>query len=179
MNDPRVRVLVGLLAIGVIVALFNYTPARFFLKMTVLIGLPFILLFLWWRRQPRFGIAWIVGVLVMGLLLGAYGMMMYSFPEQLQVKEIKKEGDILLAQGQYDRALDKYREIEPLNQKEAAKKMAEAREQKQFHETYLRARELAEQGEKEKARQVLKSIPRSAHVYSEAHKFLSQMEGGT
>ena len=29
MNDPRVRVLVGLLAIGVIVALFNYTPARF------------------------------------------------------------------------------------------------------------------------------------------------------
>ena len=105
-------------------------------------------------------------------------MMMYSFPEQLQVKEIKKEGDILLAQGMYDRALDKYREIEPLNQKEAARRWQRPGNKNSSMKPICGPGNWPNKVRK-KSRQVLKSIPRSAHVYSEAHKFLSQMEGGT
>lgn len=173
MENPRVR---GLVVLAAVVALFAYTPTRFFIKLTVVFGIPFILLFGWWRRLRRFSIGWILVGLALGGLLGLYGVQVYAFPERLKVKEITREGDVLLAQGKYDQAINKYREMEKLDADKAEKKVAVAREQKKFYNTYREARELAERGDKERAVKLLGTIPPTAHVHSEAQRLLSRIE---
>ncbi|NLU49197.1 MAG: hypothetical protein GXX09_02130 [Syntrophomonadaceae bacterium] len=157
-------------------ALLVYTPTRFFIKMTILVGGPFVLVFAWWRRQPRYSVAWVLSGVVLVSLLGVYGILVYNFQERLQIKQITRAGDVLLAEGRYDQAIDKYRELEPLERDKARKKIEAAEAQKEYYRTYLAAKELAERGARQKAIQLLQAIPHTAHVHNQAQKLLSRLK---
>jgi len=165
-----------LLLLAVVIALCIYTPTRFFIKFTVLFGLPFLLLLAWWRRLKRFSPAWILASLGMIVLLTVYGLEMAEFPQKLRVKEITMQGDVLLAQGKYDEAVAKYKEMEKIDPEKAREKMAVALQQKRYREDYLKAKKLVEQGKKEEAKRLLSSIPSTARVHSEARDLLRRLE---
>jgi len=165
-----------LFLVGVLIALCLYTPTRFFIKFTVLFGLPFLLLLAWWRRLKRFSLPWILASMGMIVLLTVYGLQMAEFPQKLRVKEITMQGDVLLAQGKYDEAITKYKEMEGIDPEKAQAKIGVARREKGYQEDYLKAKKLAEQGEKEEAVNILKSIPGTAKVHPEVRDLLRRLE---
>lgn len=162
--------------VAVVIALCLYTPTRFFIKFTVLFGLPFLLLLAWWRRLKRFSPVWFLASLALVGLLVAYGLEMAEFPQKLKEKEITMQGDVLLAQGKYDEAIAKYEEMEKISPEKAREKMAVAVQQKRYSEDYLKAKRLFEQGKKEEAKHLLSSIPSTARVHAQARDLMRQIE---
>ncbi|MDH7498192.1 MAG: hypothetical protein QHH05_07095, partial [Syntrophomonadaceae bacterium] len=165
-----------LAVVALLVALLAYTPTRFFIKLTVLCGLPFLVIFAKWRQQRRFSPAWLGMGLCLALLLAVYGVQVFAFPERLQVKELTRQGDLLLAAGEYDQAIRTYRQMEPLAPEKAAEKVAVAEQQREYQRLYQRALVLLQQGEEAQARALLARIPRSARVYGRAQDLMEGMD---
>ncbi len=175
--EKRPSPVLVLCLLGMAVGLFLYTPTRFFIKFTVLFGLPFLLLLAWWRRLKRFSLPWILASVGMIALLTVYGLQMAEFPQKLRVKEITMQGDVLLAQGKYDEAIAKYGEMKNIDPEKADEKIEAVQQQKRYHEDYLRAEKLAKEGKDKEAQRILKSIPATARVYPEARDILRRLEG--
>ena len=126
--------------------------------------------------MKRFSLPWILASMGMIVLLTVYGLQMAEFPQKLRVKEITMQGDVLLAQGKYDEAITKYKEMEGIDPEKAQAKIGVARREKGYQEDYLKAKKLAEQGEKEEAVNILKSIPGTAKVHPEVRDLLRRLE---
>ncbi|MGI6549720.1 MAG: hypothetical protein ACOX4Q_06725 [Syntrophomonadales bacterium] len=170
------RLLVVIALVGV-VALFVYAPTREFVKTTVLLGMPALVVWSYQRRFIRFSWTWWISSLILLALAVGYGFMLLGMPEKLAVKSIEREAGIYLTQGQYDRAIDKYREMERYDRKDRMeRKIKEAEKQKGYDASYRQALKMANEGNYVEARRLLNTIPMEAIVYPQARELLRELE---
>ena len=111
------RLLVVIILLG-IVALFFYGPTREFVKTTVMLGMTALVGWSYRRRFIRFSWTWWVSTIILLTLIAGYVFMLLGLPERIAVKSIEREAGIYLVQGQYDRAIEKYRELERYDRKD-------------------------------------------------------------
>ncbi|MGE5544845.1 MAG: tetratricopeptide repeat protein [Bacillota bacterium] len=170
----RLLVVVVLLAA---VALFVYTPTREFIKTTVLLGMPALVVWSYHRRFKRFSWTWWASSLILLALIAGYVFMLLGLPEKIAVKNIEREAGIYLTQGKYDQAIEKYRELEHYDRKDRMeRKIGEAEKQKGYDASYRQARKMAAEGNYTEARRLLEEIPLEAIVYPQARELLRELE---
>ena len=154
-----------------------HAPTREFVKTTVLLGMPALVVWSYQRRFIRFSWTWWISSLILLALAVGYGFMLLGMPEKLAVKSIEREAGIYLTQGQYDRAIDKYREMERYDRKDRMeRKIKEAEKQKGYDASYRQALKMANEGNYVEARRLLNTIPMEAIVYPQARELLRELE---
>lgn len=154
-----------------------YHPTRELVKATVLIGMPALLIGSYWRRLPRYSWGWWSLLVVLGGLLVGYGFMLQGLPEKVAVKEIVQQGDVYLADGQYDKAIETYRELGRYQkQDKMERKIKEALIQKGYAADYEKALALVKEHRYNEAQRILRTIPRQAVIYSHASDLLKDIE---
>lgn len=172
----RRRVLAGLVILLVIAGLF-FDATREFMKITVFFGMPGLVIWSYQRRYKRFSVQWVfLAVVLVGLAIG-YGFLLKGLPDKIGWRGAQREGDVLLAEGQYDQAIDKYKEMAQYG-KEAKmeNKIQEAMKQKTYDSSYKQAKTLVDAKKYEEARRILQKIPITAVVHGQAQDLLKSIE---
>ncbi|MFY9119752.1 MAG: hypothetical protein WAO57_05485 [Syntrophomonadaceae bacterium] len=175
LQNPFIRLPV---AIAVIAALF-YMPTREFLKITFIMGIPFILLLGVNMRQQRWGFKWILSACLLLLVVGAYGYLLTDLPERIETRRIISTGGALVAEGKYDQAIAEYCQLGDLGQIDKMQdKIAQAEEEKQAALNLEKGQELLEKGSVTEALQVLESIPGHTRAGRKAGKIITAINKG-
>lgn len=171
-KSPFVRVSLVLICL---VMLF-FASTREFLKITFFMGIPFLLFYIFMGRQRRYSILWVLsGLLVIGVL-AAYGYFLINLPERIAVREIISEGGTLVAEEKYDAAIDTYRQLEKYGQTEKMnEKIANAKLEKKAAEQLKLAEEKMAAGDKDAAREIVKSIPTGTRAAVNSRKLREEL----
>ena len=96
-RNPYIRVPL-VIAAGV---MLYFMPTREFLKLTFMLGIPFIFIMGFMVKKPRYSLVWNVCAAVLLVIIGTYGYYLIHLPERIQVREIVTSGAALVANGQY------------------------------------------------------------------------------
>jgi len=172
-KNPYIRVP---LAITVIAMLF-FMPAREFLKLTFMLGIPFIFLLGYMVKKPRYSIIWNICALGLLALIGVYGYYLVHLPERIQVREIISSGAALVAEGKYDEAISKFEKLDELGKPiQMKEKIEEAQTEKAAHQQLEKARQLIDEGKKDEARKVIDTIPANTRAAQEAKDLKKSLE---
>ncbi len=172
-RNPYIRIP---LVIAAAVMLY-FMPTREFLKLTLLLGAPGVLVLGFMLKRPRYSWAWNVWAAVLLGLIGVYGYYLVHLPERIQVHEITTSGAVLVASGQYDEAIAQYRQLESLGKPEAMEeKINEAQTEKAAQLQLEKARQAIEAGNQEEARRIIRELPPNTRAAQEAKQLLKSME---
>lgn len=168
-RSPLFRLAIVLLAVVVIFSM----PAREFLKITFIMGIPFIFLLSFMIKQRRYSLPWIVSVLVLLAIIGGYGHLLTGLPDRIEVRRIISEGAALVAEGQYDAAIAEYEKLEALGQEAKMHEVVEqAANEKKAAELLNQAKKLIEKGKPDEASDVLGQISADTRAAREAQRIL-------
>ena len=168
-KGPYIRV--GLVAL--VIGLLAWMPTREFLKLTFMVGIPFIFILGFMLKRERYSAAWIISlVLLIGITAG-YGYLLTDLPERIEARRIISQGAALVAEGKYDQAINEYRHLEDLGRSEKMKEKIEAAQtEKAASEALSKGKALIKAGKPEQARRVLESIPPGTRAGREAKELL-------
>lgn len=173
LKSPFVRV--GI-AVAVILMIFSL-PAREFLKLTFLFGIPFILFLSFTVKKRRYSPIWIISVLGLIVVTGGYFYMLGDLPERIETRRIISEGAALVAEGKYDQAITRYRQLEKLDRSEKMhKKIAEANKEKEAAIALAEARALLQKGDQAEAFKKIESIPEDTRAAREGKRVLKELK---
>lgn len=172
LRSPFIRILLFIIAL----TMLFFAPTREFLKITFFMGIPFILFYGFMGRQRRYSLLWVIsGIMVLGVLLG-YGYMLVHLPERIEAREIVSQGGTLVAEGKYDLAIEKYRQLEKLGQKE---KMEEKINQANLEKSAQQQLELAEKeyaaSDNKAALEIINQIPSGTRAAIKARELRSKL----
>lgn len=174
-SNPLMRVLV---VIAVTAALL-YMPTREFLKITFMLGIPFILLLGINLRQQHRGFVWFLSTFLLLAVVGAYGYLLTDLPERVEVRRIISTGSVLVAEGSYDQAIMEYSKLGDLGRSDQMQeKINQAQEEKQAALNLQKGKELLTQGADEEALRVLEGIPGHTRAGQEAVKIIGAINKG-
>jgi tetratricopeptide (TPR) repeat protein len=158
------------------IALMVYLPTREFLKITCLMGVPVVFLFLFLGKQIRYSITWIAAMILLLAFLGGYGYLLVKLPERIEVRRITTAGSMLIAQGKYDAAIAEYRKLEKLGKTDKMdEKVEEVEREKRADRDVELARQLVKVKDYQEARKLLENIPKTTHSYRDASKLLKSI----
>ena len=173
----RKNLYIRILLLIALVAMLFFMPTREFLKVTFMLGVPFVFLLIWMSRQPRLSITWSLCGLGLLVVVGFYGYTLIHLPERIQVREIVSSGAFLVAQGEFDEAIAKYEQLEDLGEPQRMKKsIAFAEKEKNAHGQLERARQLIDSGKREEAVKILETIPADTRAYQQSRSLLKSIE---
>lgn len=161
----------AILGFAVLVALFYFPTTREVLKITVLLGMPALVIWSYWRRLKRNSLSWWALLVVMVGLAVLYGFLMQDLPGKVAVKQISEQGGVYLSQGEYHKAIDKYRELGKYGKENKMRDKING----VYEAEYSKASELADKGRYGEARRLLKEIPKTAPVYPKARRLLDNL----
>ncbi|SHG37212.1 hypothetical protein SAMN02745221_00025 [Thermosyntropha lipolytica DSM 11003] len=167
----RLRVYGPLILLLAIVLMFFSVALREFLKITFILGMPFIFLLGFWFKRPKYSAAWFLSLTGLVLIAGLYGYMLVNLPEKIEVRKIIIEGANLEAEGKYDQAIARYKELGRLGKKaKMEEKISQAEKEKKAYLILQKAKELIKEGQKEEGLCLLDSIPEGTRAYHEAQR---------
>ncbi|MEN6349866.1 MAG: hypothetical protein ABFD08_10780 [Syntrophomonas sp.] len=167
--DRKKAPLLRLLVAVVFFAMILYMPTREFLKVTFMLGIPFVFLLAYWKKKERYSVPWIVSLLLLLVVCGGYVYMLTQLPERIEIHRIVVNGGVLVAEGKYDQAINEYKKLEKLGKKEEMQeKISNAEKEKNASSQLYQARKLIVEGQTEQARKVLDSIPKGTRAYQDA-----------
>jgi len=172
-RNPYIRVPL-VIAAGV---MLYFMPTREFLKLTFMLGVPFIFILGFMVKKPRYSLGWNACAAVLLVIIGTYGYYLIHLPERIQVREIVTSGAALVANGQYDEAIAKYEQLEKLGKPEEMKeKIMEAQTEKDAHQQLEKARQQIEVGNIDEARKIIEGLPPNTRAAQEAKQVLKSIE---
>jgi hypothetical protein len=175
-QHPLFRVLAFII---IIVTALLYMPTREFLKITFMLGIPFIFLLGINLRQQRRGVIWFLSTGLLLVVVGAYGYLLIDLPERIEVRRIISTGGALVAEGSYDEAIMEYHKLGDLGRSDQMqKKIEQAQEEKQAALNLQKGKELLNKGADEEALRVLQSIPNHTRAGHEAEKIIGAINKG-
>lgn len=175
LQNPFIRLPVFI----VFIAALLYMPTREFLKITFMMGIPFILLLGFNMRQQRWGFKWCLSACLLLVVAGAYGYLLTDLPERTEIRRIISVGAALEAEGNYDQALKEYSKLGDLGRFDKMRdKSAQAEEEKQAALSLEKGKELLEKGADAEAMKVLESIPGHTRAGQKAGKIIAAINKG-
>lgn len=176
MSDPR-GPFIRAASLIIIAALLLYLPTREFLKVTFILGIPFILFAALMKRNVRYSPLWIVSALGLLLVAGFYFYTLSYLPERIETRRIIMDGERLLAEEKYDEAEANYRKLGPMGEiNKMNDKISRVESEKLGKELVGEARELMAAGDQEKARETLQKVPSDTRAAQEAVKMLRTLQ---
>jgi hypothetical protein len=172
-RNPYIRVPI---AIAVIAMLF-FTATREFLKLTFMLGIPFVFVMAFMVKQRQKSLTWGLSALALVALMGVYGYFLIHLPQRIKIREITANGAALVAQGQYDEAITLYERLGPLGKPDKMQSLiAEAETEKDAHMQLEKARQLTAEGYQAEAQEIVDALPTSTRAYQEAKELKKQLE---
>ncbi len=173
----NVKPYLRLLLIIVIGIMLYFVPTREFLKLTFMLGMPFVLLMGLMVKRPRYSLVWNAGALGLLGVLVLYGYYLIHLPERVQVREIISSGATLVAEGHYDAAIEKYAGLEKLGKAaQMEEKIQEAQLEKEAYLQLETARQLIEAGNKDEAKRIIEALPANTRAYHESRDLWKSLE---
>ncbi len=173
MKSPFFRV--GIV-VAIILMIFSL-PAREFLKITFIFGIFFIIFLNFFVKRPKFSLLWIISVVALVGVVGGYIYMLTDLPGRIETSRIIREGALLVAEGKYDQAIDRYRQLEKLDRTEKMhKKIAEAKREEAASNSLAEAKKLLQEGNRAEAIKKLNSIPDDTRAAREARDLLKGLK---
>lgn len=173
LKSPFVRL--GIAA-AVILMIFS-VPAREFLKLTFMFGIPFILFLSFVVKKRKYSPVWLISVLGLLMVTGGYFYMLGDLPERIETNKIISAGAALVAEGKYDQAITRYRQLEKLDRSQKMhKKIAEANREKEAAILLAEARALLQKGSQAEAIKKIESIPENTRAAREARSILKDLK---
>lgn len=168
-KGPYIRV--GLVVL--FVAMLAWMPTREFLKLTFMVGIPFIFILGFMMKRERYSIPWVTAlVLLIGITVG-YGYLLTDLPERIEARRIISQGAALIAEGKYDQAIKEYQRLEALGRSEKMKeKIATAEKERDASKALEQGKALIKAGKPEQARKILEAIPADTRAGGEAKDLL-------
>lgn len=174
-NNRAPFIRLGIAAAAIILLL--YLPTREFLKMTFILGIPFVLFLALMRRNVKYSFLWFVSVL---LLLGVTGLYIYSLttlPDRIETRKILMNGESLLADGKYDEAIEQYRQLEQTGETNKMNdKIARVVEEKNAEASVETARQLMAEGQYDAAQDILQGVPADTRAAQQAVKLMREIK---
>jgi len=150
-----------------------WMPTREFLKLTFMIGIPFIFILGFMLKKERYSLPWIISMVLLVGIVGGYGYLLTDLPERIETRRIISQGAALMAEGKYDQAINEYRKLEALGRGEKMNEEIEAaRKEKTAKEALTEAKRLIKAGKPEQAKRILESIPGDTRAGGEAEDLL-------
>lgn len=158
------------LALAILVLVFSL-PVREFLKITFILGIPFIFLFRFWLNKPKYSPIWFLYLIGLVLVVGMYGYMLTTLPERIEVRRIVIEGANLEAEGKYDKAIAEYKKLGELGKSSEMEEKIEAVEkEKQAYLILKQGEKLIKEGKEKEGLKLLETIPKDTRAYHEVQK---------
>lgn len=172
-KSPWVRVPL-VIAVGV---MLYFRPTREFLKLTFMLGIPFVFILGFMVKKPRYSLIWNICALLLLLVVGVFGYRLIHLPERVQEREIVSSGAALVAEGKYDEAIAKFEKLDDLGKPILMKEKIEgAQKEKAAHQQLEQARQLIAEGNKEEARKIIDAIPSGTRAAQEARELKKSLE---
>lgn len=170
LKKPLVRLLI--LIIGILMLVF--VPTREFLKITFIIGIPFILVLGLMSKQRRYSLPWVISALVLVAVIGTYLYSIVHIPERIEVRKIVSHGSVLVANGRFDAAITEYSKLGKMGKTEKMnEKIEDVEKEKRAYRDIKLATQLIDNGEYLEAKKMLEAIPKSTRAYREVKKILA------
>lgn len=160
-----------------IIALLMYPPTREFLKMTFILGIPFVLFLALMNRNKKYSFLWLVSVVALLAVTGLYIYTLTTLPERVETRRILMTGERLLAEGKYDEAIKQYRQLEKVGQTSRMNdKVDRVMVEKAADESIETARQLIAEGKYDAAREVLQQVPTDTRAAQQAVKLMREIK---
>lgn len=170
-QSPLIRIATLIAAVAMLI----YLPTREFLKVTFMLGAPFILVLGYTGRQRRHSVTWFVSLLLLVVIGGGYLYMLANLPERIEVRRIVQEGSNLVNEGQYGEAIARYEELGRLGRtEEMHERVAWASRESDGAALLQQAQNQYNQGNKAQALELLSSIPPDTRAAAEGAKLKKQ-----
>lgn len=171
-NGRDYRPVMRLLFVLMAVIMLFFLPTRE-LKVTFIIGIPFVFVMRIMGRQYRYALGWWICGFILIAIIAGYGFSLYHLPERIQVRQLVTEGETLLANGEYQKAIECFEKLEGLGQKEqASERIAQARLEEEANQQLEEARLLIAKGDEKGAYELMRTIPDGTRAAMKAHKLL-------
>lgn len=175
MSDPR-GPLIRVGSVIIIVALLLYLPTREFLKMTFMLGIPFVLFLVLMKKNYRYSPLWTLSILGLVLTAGFYFYSLTTLPDRIETRRIIMEGERLLADEKYDEAIANYRKLEQTGEIDKMNdRLSRAEAEKEGNRLIQEANEWIAAGDNEKAREILEEVPAETWAAQEAAELMRAM----
>lgn len=170
---------VKLTILVLLIASLFYLPTREFLKITGILGMPFVFVAGFMNKQTKRSLKWNMAALCLVVLGGGYVYSMIQLPERIEIRRITAHGSVLIQEGQYDSAIAEYSKLEKLGKTDKMKaKIEDAERAKKGQRDIELARQLIKKGDYDEARKLIEAIPRKTNAASEAAKILKSIPDG-
>lgn len=168
-KGPYIRVLL----VAVAIAMLAWMPTREFLKLTFIVGIPFIFVLGFMSKKERYSIPWIISLVLLLAILSGYGYLLTDLPERIETRRIITQGGTMVAEGKYDQAISEYRKLGELGRSEKMKEKIEVAQREKAADASLgEARQLIKAGKPEQAKKILETIPANTRAGRQAQKLL-------
>ncbi len=149
-----------------------------FLKVTFFMGIPFIFILGYMKKKTVYSLPWIVSGLLILAVLGLYVNLLIDLPQRIEVRRIVSEGGALVAEGNYDAAIEEYVKLEKLGkEKDMQKYMSAALKEKQAAQDLWLAQQFYAEGKNEEALLLLRSIPSDTRASRDAERLRKELGG--
>lgn len=166
----------AILLIGV--GMLFFLPTRELLKVTFMLGVPFVFVLGFMLKQRRNSVPYVTALVVLVLVSAGYLYLLYSLPQRIEVRRIVMEGSELQGQGRYEEAIQRYRDLEALGKTEDMKERIAQAEKEQYAAQLLsQAEQLQESGYSQEAVDLLNTIPAGTRAANQAGKLKKEWGG--
>ncbi len=145
-----------------------YMPTREFLKLTFMLGIPFIFALAFMKKVRKFSPIWFILLLMLIGVFTGYVYRLVDLPEQIAVHRIVIDGSSLMAAEKYDEAVAVYRQLEAYDADEMKERIEKAEREKEAMEQLNKAKKFKEAGQISEAIKALNEVPEGTRYSSEA-----------
>ncbi|HEX3011587.1 MAG TPA: hypothetical protein VHQ70_06030 [Syntrophomonadaceae bacterium] len=171
-KSPWLRLTILLLLIA---SLF-YLPTREFLKITFMLGIPFVFIAGFAHKQKQHSPKRTIAVVLLAAVAGVYVYSVCQLPQRIEIRRIIANGSVLVQEGKYDNAIAEYTKLEKLGQKEKMQAKIEDVEREKKGERDLElAGQLIKKGDYEEACRLIEAIPHNTRAAREAVRMLESI----
>ncbi len=170
---PFIRLGIVVIAIGLLL----YLPTREFLKMTFMLGIPFVLFLALMKRNKKYSVLWFLSIVLLIMVTGLYLYSLTTLPERIETRRIVMKGEGLVADGKYDEAIASYRQLAKVGETDKMnEKIARVEAERKAEEMVEEAKQLIAAEKDEAARKVLQQVPADTRAARQAVKLLRELD---
>lgn len=174
--NPRLAPLLRVGGLIVLILMLLHLPTREFLKVTFMLGIPLVFALAFMKKSSKYSLRWFTALFLVLMVVGGYLYMLTGLPERIALHQIEIDASVLLSEGNFDEAQEKLSAMEPYVSPETLnKKYSLVEKEREAALKVEEARELLEAGEREKARQLLESVPSDSMAQREAKRLLKNL----